>query len=77
MWILDLQLGPVGFSERLREDLDYSALTAARVSAYALSFFLSQHIHTGPLCQATDMVKGTTAVFIVSVAVPVAFVRQR
>lgn len=44
------------------------------LSEHHCSFF--QHIHTGPLCQATDMVKGTTAVFIVSVVVPVAFVPQ-
>lgn len=67
-------VGPVMSSELLPEDLDCSALTTARVSTTALFFF--QHIHTGPLCQATDMVKGTTAVFIVSVVVPVAFVPQ-
>ena len=39
-----------------------------------LLFF--QHYHTLLRCQASDMVKGTTAVFIVLLVVPVAFVQQ-
>lgn len=39
-----------------------------------LLFF--QHYHTVLRCQASDMVKGTTAVFIVLLVVPVAFVQQ-
>lgn len=41
-----------------------------------LLFFFFQRYHTVLLCQVSDMLKGTTAVFIVLVVVPVAFVQQ-
>lgn len=74
VWIPDLQLGQSGRIKTLTSPLRQQPVWAPLLCR--VFFFLLQYIHTGPLCQAADMVKGTTAVFIVCAAVPVAFVWQ-